>query len=435
MIFALLQVLSLPLLAAPKDEYGVVSAIQFFQDEKKTPGLTKLSELGVGWVRTDLTWDVVQHNAPTASSENFDFSFTDKMIKNAHEKGLKVFASLGGPPAWAAPCQACLPKDMKAWSKFVRRTIERYAWLGDDIAFGIWNEPNDTYFLSEDGKAFKSNSHAYSDPELYAALFNAAAKARGLANPSARLGALEATDAVFSGGPWWKFWERAIWFDEAWPLIEKSLKPQDFVTLHYYPEKGWTQEEMYAFMGKADKGTGGRETWLTESPGDELPRLVQAFAARPSKNWKRIFVYRIWGGDDDRFSLLKADWTDRPGFKAYRDFILGRKNGAVIVSVKGPPAEMKAGERASVSVKVRNTGKTAWTESYKLGSQSPADNAVWRKGRVPVAGKVEPGAEHTFSWTVTAPSKAGTYSFQWRMVQEKVEWFGKPTELSRTVVR
>ncbi|MBI5200786.1 MAG: hypothetical protein HY925_04285, partial [Elusimicrobia bacterium] len=59
----------------------------------------------------------------------------------------------------------------------------------------------------------------------------------------------------------------------------------------------------------------------------------------------------------------------------------------------------------------------------------PADNANWRVGRVPLGAseKVKPGARHTFSFEITAPSKAGTYAFQWRMAQEKKEWFGQLT--------
>jgi hypothetical protein len=40
---------------------------------------------------------------------------------------------------------------------------------------------------------------------------------------------------------------------------------------------------------------------------------------------------------------------------------------------------------------------------------------------------IAPGQQKTFSWTVTAPSTAGTYNFQWRMVQEFVQWFGAAT--------
>ena len=431
---------------AGNDPYGVVTAVQFLQNSKDTQGLKKLGELGVGWVRTGIDWDVVQHKQPTPGADTFDFAFTDEMIKNAHGKGIKIFASLGNPPLWAAPCSACMPKDLKAWSRYVRRVVERYAWLGDDITFGIWNEPNDTYFLSESGEAFRKNSHARAEPELYARLFNAAAKARDESdNPGARMGALEATDAVFNPEPWWKLWKSGTWFEEAWPLISKQLKPQDFVTLHYYPPKGWKEADLYAFMATADAGTNGRETWITESPGDDIPRLALAFADRPAKraHWKKFFVYRIWGGEDDRFSLLNEDWTSRKSFNAYRDFIKARsgksKNGAVVVAVRPPPAEMAPGAHATVSVTVRNTGQSAWTAAsgHKLGAQDPADNAFWRVGRVPLAAgaTVKPGEEHVFTWTIAAPTKAGTYPFQWRMVQEKVEWFGRPSAASRVVVR
>ncbi|MDO8682740.1 MAG: glycosyl hydrolase, partial [Armatimonadota bacterium] len=38
-----------------------------------------------------------------------------------------------------------------------------------------------------------------------------------------------------------------------------------------------------------------------------------------------------------------------------------------------------------------------------------------------------PGQQKTFTFIVTAPSTAGTYNFQWRMVQDGVQWFGDLT--------
>lgn len=40
---------------------------------------------------------------------------------------------------------------------------------------------------------------------------------------------------------------------------------------------------------------------------------------------------------------------------------------------------------------------------------------------------VAPGAEVSFNFDVTAPSVPGFYNFQWRMVQDGVEWFGEYT--------
>jgi methionine-rich copper-binding protein CopC len=37
---------------------------------------------------------------------------------------------------------------------------------------------------------------------------------------------------------------------------------------------------------------------------------------------------------------------------------------------------------------------------------------------------IGPGQQKTFTWTVIAPRLAGTYNFQWRMVQDGVAWFG-----------
>ena len=45
-------------------------------------------------------------------------------------------------------------------------------------------------------------------------------------------------------------------------------------------------------------------------------------------------------------------------------------------------------------------------------------------GRVDLPHSVPPGGQVTFTFYVTAPSYAGTYDFQWRMLQEGVEWFG-----------
>src|SRR3954471_8265743 len=69
----------------------------------------------------------------------------------------------------------------------------------------------------------------------------------------------------------------------------------------------------------------------------------------------------------------------------------------------------------------------AWTaaEGYRLGSQSPANNTTWGPGRVELPrASVAPGEEVTFAFPVTAPATPGTRSFQWRMQQEGVEWFG-----------
>ena len=94
------------------------------------------------------------------------------------------------------------------------------------------------------------------------------------------------------------------------------------------------------------------------------------------------------------------------------------------------PTTMTAGQPVSVSVTMRNTGTTTWSTGnlYRLGAINPYDNFTWGMNRVlfPANEFIGPGQEKTFTWNVTAPP-AGTYNFQWRMVQEGVLWFGATT--------
>jgi len=101
---------------------------------------------------------------------------------------------------------------------------------------------------------------------------------------------------------------------------------------------------------------------------------------------------------------------------------------------------MTAGEIYSVSVTMENVGASTWTEAanYRLGSQNPQDNNTWGLNRVYLASgeSVVPGQNKTFTFNVTAPSTPGVYNFQWRMVQDGVEWFGEKTSnVAVSVVR
>jgi uncharacterized membrane protein len=99
-------------------------------------------------------------------------------------------------------------------------------------------------------------------------------------------------------------------------------------------------------------------------------------------------------------------------------------NDAAFVS-QTVPTTMTAGQTYSVGVTMRNSGTTTWnTSNYKLGSQNPQDNSTWGLNRVNLPSSVAPGGQVTFTFTVTAPSTAGTYNFQWKMLQDSTGYFG-----------
>jgi RHS repeat-associated protein len=105
-------------------------------------------------------------------------------------------------------------------------------------------------------------------------------------------------------------------------------------------------------------------------------------------------------------------------------------NNAAFVS-QSIPTIMTPGQTYSVSVTMQNTGTTTWSSStyHKLGTQNPQDNTTWTGlSRVALPNDVAPGQNVTFTFNVTAPSTPGMYNFQWKMVQDLVEWFGAQTE-------
>ena len=108
--------------------------------------------------------------------------------------------------------------------------------------------------------------------------------------------------------------------------------------------------------------------------------------------------------------------------------VLAPSNQAEFVS-QSLPRQVYASETYTVSITMKNTGNTTWAANsvYGLGSQNPHDNLIWGLNRVRLSTSVPPGGTYTFTFNITAPVKAGTYNFQWRMVQDGVEWFGPST--------
>jgi hypothetical protein len=106
------------------------------------------------------------------------------------------------------------------------------------------------------------------------------------------------------------------------------------------------------------------------------------------------------------------------------------ENDAAFIT-QSVPSALLPGQGHDVSVTMRNVGSEPWTPTrgYRLGSQAPPDNQRWGLSRVELPGPVLPGQDATFSFHITALMLSARYSFQWRMLQEGIAWFGEPTPL------
>ncbi|HKP12065.1 MAG TPA: matrixin family metalloprotease, partial [Blastocatellia bacterium] len=103
-------------------------------------------------------------------------------------------------------------------------------------------------------------------------------------------------------------------------------------------------------------------------------------------------------------------------------------NNAAFVS-QSVPTSLTTGQSVTVSITMRNTGTTTWLPtSHYLMTQNPTANAIWGRSAVGLWDPVAPGANGTFTFTITAPATAGTYNFQWQMLQYNVAYFGATTQ-------
>jgi len=118
-----------------------------------------------------------------------------------------------------------------------------------------------------------------------------------------------------------------------------------------------------------------------------------------------------------------------PQIQSVRDGVGSRRtsavNNAAVVS-SSYPSTVTVGQTFSATVTMNNNGTTSWVNAngHNLGSQNPQDNARWGMGRVGFAGTISPGQNGAFTFNCTAPTTAGSYAFDWKMVQDGVAWFG-----------
>ncbi|MDQ1813289.1 polymorphic toxin-type HINT domain-containing protein [Massilia sp. CCM 9210] len=97
---------------------------------------------------------------------------------------------------------------------------------------------------------------------------------------------------------------------------------------------------------------------------------------------------------------------------------------------KSIPGSMEPGHDYLVMVKMKNTGTTTWyRDKFFLGSENYRDNTLLGVKRVSLSHAwVNPGDTEEFVFSIRRPVGGGVVNFQWRMVEEDVEWFGDMSE-------
>ncbi len=117
--------------------------------------LDSITNLGVKWLKVQISWKQLQPNNASETSE--DFRRLEIYLETAYNKGLDILISVAKAPAWARSNQTedGPPDDPNALANFINLMTQEFGTSLDAIE--VWNEPN----LSREWQGQPLNGAAY----------------------------------------------------------------------------------------------------------------------------------------------------------------------------------------------------------------------------------------------------------------------------------
>jgi hypothetical protein len=368
--------------------------------------LDTISAVGARWIRVDINWAQIQSAGPTT----YDWDRLDAVVHGATSRGLNVLGIITYTPQWArapgADSDKAPPADPATYAAFASTAVERYAAMGVH-SYEVWNEPNVSAFWAP-----APNVSAYTQ------LLRAAYPAIKAADPSA---------VVLTGG--------------LAPAVNNatSIAPADFLqgvyanggggqfdavsdhpyTFPAYPGDTQDWNAWFQMTGAATSlrsvmaanGDSAKKIWATEygaptngpaggyvSEDTQAQMITKAFALWRTYDWAGpLFVYQqrdLGTATDDRenfFGLVRADFSHKPAFDAYRAAVDAVASGAPATDdpatddpATGDPATGASSAATTVAVKGKSRGKGASTIKGRVSRRSESTGAGGRHvgGRV-----------------------------------------------------
>lgn len=285
-------------------------------------------DVGVSRIRVDLSW---ARTEPRRG--RYNWSATDRVIRESRAAGLAVMLVAGYRPAWAV--RAGGVTDAGAYGRFMAVAARRYA--PTVFAWEIWNEPNRIV-----------GWQTRPDPAAYARVVRTGATAVRRHDPSARIVIGALAPGVDNAGP-----------DEISPItflrrvyaagINRSLFDAVSVHPYSYPALPSGQQDWNTFHRIPDlhrvmaaHGDGRKRLWLTEygaptgsssravAPERQAQMVVDAYReSRQRPKVASLWIYAL--RDTSRnttdpeagFGLLVNDGRRKPAYAALRRELRG----------------------------------------------------------------------------------------------------------------
>jgi len=369
----------------------------------------RVSDAGIAWARIDFVWAFVE-----PEQDVFDWELYDRVIGDLEARGIRIFATVAGTPAWATSAAEFSgpPDDPADWRDVCARAADRYR--GRVAAWGMWNEPNLARFWT-------------GSRDLYIAeILRPGAEAIRAADPGALVVGPDL--AHLSSGDW-DDWLRDVTI--------RGRDVLDVVVHHVYPSNDLASDvtdklvsgDGFPFYRPSVRevlqrsGWWGRPFWLGETgvtsnpPNSEnlqdrfYSDLLQTWFAPGGGDWvDRVFFYEL--ADDpaiaNAWGILgpPPDFEPKRAYATYRDFISeAGYDDAAIEPVEGP---LFVGSRGEVQIvlSVRNTGTTTWSSGRGDLVHVSVNQLLWTivGGALPEGRQVRPGGSVDIPVTVRVSS-------------------------------
>jgi hypothetical protein len=290
---------------------------------------------GAKWLRVDISWASIQQGGP----RSFNWTSTDRVVRLAQARGMKILATLIYTPWWAEALRHCTLGDcapnIADYANFARIAVAHYARLGVH-AYEIWSEENIT-----------AQWLPRPNPAAYAAMLKASYPQIKRADPSA---------IVVTGGTSPSYTASGNYSPPAFvqALYKDGAKGYfDAIGVHpytwpAYPGQPYSWSSWYQTYGAPDSvrsqmvanGDANKQIWGTEfgaatygpkgsyvSLTQQSQEIIRGFALWSTYSWAGPLL--VYEGRDEKseshnqtmwnyLGLLLEDFSKKPSYAAYQ---------------------------------------------------------------------------------------------------------------------
>jgi hypothetical protein len=153
----------------------------------------------------------------------------------------------------------------------------------------------------------------------------------------------------------------------------------------------------------------------------------------PDGNWTNASSVNYTVSSNGTYTFYAKDNTGNISSQTINVSNINMYNATL--SCSDMPSYMEAGQQYTVHITATNTGNQTWNGNYRLGAVGESDPLASTRQYLPTGTNIATGSSYVFPVTMTAPATTGTYTTDWRMVNEGVTWFGGSVSYNVNVVK